>query len=353
MKIFYTLVIALLLNFSLAQVSLLGAGATFPAPLITSMADEYRDLTGITVNYQSIGSGGGIRQFLEQTITFGMTEAFLKDEALAEVYAATGGTAFNIPITLGDVVATYNLPGVGTGLVFSGEVLADLFLGNITNWGDERIAALNPGVRLPPLPVTIVHRSDGSGTTAIFTDYLSKVSDEWSEKVGFATSVSWPKGIGGNGNEGVAGVVQNTPGSLGYNSLVYAVLNDISYASMVNLSGNVISPSLEATTISADVEISPDTRVSITNTEAEFGYPITGFAWMLVYEKLEQNRAIVGREEALELIRFVVWTITDGQNLSEGLSFARIPPAVTELSLAMIRQITWEGEALGALVLEE
>ncbi len=257
------------LPFSLAQnVDLLGAGATFPAPLITAMADEYRDATDgrVTVNYQSIGSGGGIRQFLEQTVMFGMTERFLTDEQLADIGANTGGTAFNLPITLGDVVPTFNLPGVDE-LVFDGQLLAEIFLGNVTLWNDPAIAALNPDVRLPPLPISVVHRSDGSGTTAIWTDFLSKVSEQWASQVGFATSVDWPVGIGGNGNEGVAGVVQNTPGALGYNSLVYAALNDIDYGFVINQSGSVIEPSLAATSAAANVPIAADTRVSITDTE--------------------------------------------------------------------------------------
>lgn len=355
MKACLLTLVVLISSSALAQTDLLGAGATFPAPLITAMADEYRDLTGgdIVINYQSIGSGGGIRQFLEQTVMFGMTERYLTDEQLEEVMAATGGTAFNIPITLGDVVPSYNLPGIEAGLVFDGPLLADLFLGNITMWSDPRIAELNPDVTIPPLPVTIVHRSDGSGTTAIWTDYLSKVSEEWAENIGFATSVNWPVGIGGNGNEGVAGVVQQTPGALGYNSLVYVTLNDIAFGSVINAAGNVIVPSLEATSIAADVEIAADTRVSITDTEAPDGYPIAGFAWMLVHENLDQNNAISSRQEAEELIRFITWAITDGQELSEPLDFSRIPEAVVELNLDMIRQLKWEGEVIGDAIVDE
>jgi phosphate transport system substrate-binding protein len=331
------------------NVDLLGAGATFPAPLVTAMADEYRDLTGgrVTINYQSIGSGGGIRQFLEQTVMFGMSERFLTDEQLAEVEAATGGTAFNLPITLGDVVPTYNLPGVATGLVFDGPLLADIFLGNVTLWNDPQVAELNPGVRLPPLPISVVHRSDGSGTTAIWTDYLTKVSAEWAERVGFGTSVDWPVGIGGNGNEGVAGVVQNTPGALGYNSLVYAALNDIAYGFVKNKSGTIVEPSLAATSAAANVPIAADTRVSITDTEAVDGYPAAGFAWMLVYENLDANNAIASRDQADALVRFIVWAITEGQALSEPLSFSPIPDAVVGLNLDMVKRLTWQGEPLG------
>jgi phosphate transport system substrate-binding protein len=317
------------------------------------MADEYRDLTGgrVTVNYQSIGSGGGIRQFTEQTVMFGMSEAFLNDGQLAAIAAAGGGVAFNLPITLGDVVPTYNLPGVAKGLVFDGDTLAEIFLGNIRTWADPQIALLNPGVRLPPLPITVVHRSDGSGTTNIWTSYLTKVSPAWADRVGFATSVNWPVGIGGNGNEGVAGVVQNTPGALGYNSLVYAALNNIAYGFVKNKSGNVIEPSLVATSLAADVPLPADTRILVTDTDAPDGYPIAGFAWMLVYENLEANNAISTRTQAEELLKFILWAITDGQELSESLSFSRIPAAVLQLNLDMIRQMKWQGEDLGAQVL--
>ncbi|ADH86262.1 phosphate ABC transporter substrate-binding protein PstS [Desulfurivibrio alkaliphilus] len=336
------------------RVDLLGAGATFPAPLVTAMADEYRSKTNgrVTLNYQSIGSGGGIRQFIEQTVMFGMTEAFLSDEVMANIKQRTGGNAFNLPITLADVVPTYNLPGIQKGLVLNGEVLVELFLGKITRWNDPKIAALNPGVRLPVLPVTIVHRSDGSGTTNIWTSYLSRVSPEWANRVGFATSVNWPTGIGGNGNEGVAGVVMNTPGALGYNSLSYALLNDIAFAYVVNASGNLIEPSYAATTAAADIELPTDTRVLFTNTPAPDGYPAAGFAWMLVYENLEKNRAISNRAQAEALLQFLIWAITDGQELSESLGFARLPQAAIDRNFDMIRQIKWQGEKLGAKMLD-
>jgi len=334
------------------RVDILGAGATFPAPLVTAMADQYRTETGgrITVNYQSIGSGGGIRQFREQTVMFGMTEAFLSDEVMDDIKSSTGGTAFNIPITLADVVPTFNLPGVGKGLVLDGETLVDLFLGKITRWNDPKIVALNPDVRLPGLPVTIVHRSDGSGTTNVWTSYLTRVSPEWAQRVGYATSVNWPTGVGGNGNEGVAGVVMNTPGALGYNSLSYAILSDISFA---YVSGNVIEPSYAATTAAANIDLPVDTRVLFTNTPAPDGYPAAGFAWMLVYEQLDQNKAISNQQQAEELVRFLVWAVTQGQELSESLGYARLPQAAVDRSFDMIKQIKWHKENLGAKVLEE
>lgn len=337
------------------RIGILGAGATFPAPLITAMADDYRDLTNrrVTVNYQSIGSGGGIRQFMEQTVMFGMSEAFLSDEVMADIESSSGGRAFNLPITLADVVPTYNLPGIEKGLVFSGELLVEIFLGNITRWNDPEIAALNPGINFPNTAITVVHRSDGSGTTNVWTSYLSRVSDEWSNRVGFATSVNWPTGIGGNGNEGVAGAVINTPGAIGYNSLTYAFLNNMSFGYVINSSGHIIEPSFAATTEAANIEIPDDTRILFTNTPAEFGYPIAGFAWMLVYENLDQNNAIQNRREAEELVQFLIWCITDGQELAEPLGFARIPDTAVEKNLAMIRQIKWRGEEIGLELLQK
>ncbi|MEX2397865.1 MAG: phosphate ABC transporter substrate-binding protein PstS, partial [Balneolales bacterium] len=337
------------------SIDILGAGATFPAPLITDMADVYRNKTEgrITVNYQSIGSGGGIRQFIEQTVMFGMSEAYLSDEVMANIEERTGGRAFNMPITLADVVPTYNLPGIEKGIVFDGDLLVDIFLGNISNWNDPKIADLNPDLDLPRLPITVVHRSDGSGTTNVWTSFLARVSDEWAEQIGFATSVNWPAGVGGNGNEGVAGVVQNTPGSIGYNSLSYALMNNMSYGYLINSSGNIIEPSFEATSEAANIELPEDTRILFTNTPAEYGYPVAGFAWMLVYENLDQNKAIDSRDSAEELIEFLIWSITEGQELSEDIGYARLPETAVEKNYAMITQLKWNGEEIGKEVLGE
>lgn len=337
------------------RVELLGAGASFPAPLITAWADEYRDLTGgaVAVNYQSIGSGGGVRQFMERTIMFGASEAALSDSNAELARTNTGGLAFNLPLTLGDVVLTYNVPGIPQGLVFTPETIAGAFLGEITRWNDQRIAALNPGVNLPNLPIQIAHRSDGSGTTNIFTNYLSKVSPAWRERVGFGTSVNWPVGTGGNGNEGVAGIVQNTPGALGYNSLVYAVLNDITYGRVRNKSGNVVDPSLQATSLAAAVAIPQDGRIMLTDTDAPQGYPIAGFAWGLVYENLEQNQAVATREQAEELTRFLYWVVTEGQNINESLSFARLPQDAQNVAIQMIGSLKWNGEPIGRNVIAD
>jgi phosphate transport system substrate-binding protein len=333
--------------------NLLGAGASFPAPLITAWADEYRDLTKgrVTINYQSIGSGGGVRQFMEQTIMFGATEASLNDANMNLAKEKTGGLAYNVPITLGDVVLTYNLPGVTQQLTFNADLIAACFLGDITRWNDSRIAALNPGISLPNLPIQIAHRSDGSGTTSIFTDYLSKVSPTWKTKVGMGSSVNWPVGTGGNGNEGVAGIVQSTPGALGYNSLVYAALNKIAYGKVINSSGTVVNPSLEATSLSAAVTIPADGRVSLTNTSAAKGYPITGFAWALVYENLDKHAAITTRDDAVQVAKFLYWVVTEGQKINESLSFARLPKDAQDLAIKMIDTLKWNGEPVGREVI--
>ncbi len=332
-----------------ARVELLGAGASFPAPLMTAWADEYRDITrgAVTINYQSIGSGGGVRQFMEQTIMFGASEAPLNDDNANLARQNTGGLAFNLPLTLGDVVLTYNVPGVASGLVFNADTVAGAFLGEITNWNDPRIASLNPGVSLPNLPIQIAHRSDGSGTTNIFTNYLTKVNPVWANRVGFGSSVNWPTGTGGNGNEGVAGIVQSTPGALGYNSLVYAVLNDISYASVINKAGNTITPSLEATSLAGAVSVPQDGRIMLTDTDAARGYPIAGFAWGLVYENLDRNQAISTRDEAVELVRFLYWVVTEGQDFNEPLSFARLPADAQAVAESMIAALKWQGQPIG------
>ncbi|TVQ25812.1 MAG: phosphate ABC transporter substrate-binding protein PstS [Spirochaetaceae bacterium] len=338
-----------------ARAELLGAGASFPAPLITAWADEYRDVTGgaVTINYQSIGSGGGVRQFMEQTVMFGATEAYLSDDNMALARDNTGGLAFNMPLTLGDVVLTYNIPGVDSGLVFNPDTIAGAFLGEITRWNDPAIQALNPDVNLPNLPIQIAHRSDGSGTTNIFTNYLTKVSPDWADRIGFGSSVNWPTGSGGNGNEGVAGIVQSTPGALGYNSLVYAVLNDISFGSVINNSGNTIEPSLQATSLAAAVEIPLDGRVLLTDTDAAQGYPIAGIAWALVYENLDRNQAIESRNQAVELTRFLYWIVTDGQDINESLSFARLPDDAQAVAEEMISLLNWEGENIGESVIAD
>lgn len=338
-----------------AEADITGAGASFPAPLMATWADLYRDVTrgAVVVNYQSIGSGGGIRNFIDQTVHFGATEAFLNEEQLEAARQGTGGEAYNLPITLADVVITYNLPGVDTGLVFDGPTLAGIFSGQILKWNDPAIQALNEGVALPDQLINVVHRADGSGTTNIFTSYLSAVSDDWAANVGAGTAVEWPTGVGASGNEGVAGLISNTPGTIGYNSLVYATLNEISYGYVVNAAGNVIEPSLASTSAAGDVTLPEDTRVLIVNSEHPEGYPISGFTWALFYENASENQAFTSRTQAEETVRFLVWTMTEGQEYSELLDFARLPQAAVDLNLQRLAQVKWDGENIGQAIVDE
>lgn len=334
------------------NVNLLAAGASFPAPLIMAMADEYRDLTdgAVTINYQSIGSSSGVRQFLTETVALAATEAFLSDAQLADFPA--GNRVFHLPLVVGDVVVAYNVPGVPSGLVLDGVVLAGIYAGEITHWNDPRIAALNDGVVLPDLGITVVHRSDGSGSTNIFTSFLAEASAAWRTDVGVGTAVDWPTGLGAQGNEGVAGVVQNTPGAIGYTSLAYARLSDMDYASLVNAAGNVIPPSFAATSAAAAVDLPDDNRVMIANTPAADGYPLAGFSWFIVHEQLDATRAISSQDEAVALVEFLLWAVTDGQAFAETLHFAPIPPPVQEANIALLAELTWNGEPIGADVVQ-
>jgi phosphate transport system substrate-binding protein len=256
---------------------LLGAGSTFDNPLFSKMFSEYNKATGVKVNYQSIGSGGGILQLTNKTVDFGASDAPLNPTQ----DSAAGAPVLHIPITAGAVVLSYNLPDVKDTLQLTPSVIADIFLGKITKWDDAQISAINPGVKLPSLPILVAHRSDGSGTTNIFTTYLTKVSDEWNTKVGKGNSVNWPAGLGGKGNEGVAGTVKQTQGAIGYIELAYAIQNKMPYAKVQNKAGNFIVPNIASVTAAADIDIPADSKVSLTNTEAAQGYPIAGFSWIV------------------------------------------------------------------------
>lgn len=335
----------------LAQVSLTGAGATFPFPVLAKYFDEYLKVTNgqVRVNYQSIGSGGGQRQFIEQTVHFGVSDNPFNDQQMADIRKNTGSPALNIPFVLGAVVPTYNLPGVTQRLVFSGELLADIFLGNIKTWNDPAIAKLNEGVRLPALPITVVHRSDGSGTTFVFTDYLTKVSPEWAQKVGRGNSVNWlaPNKVGGRGNEGVAGVVRQTPGAIGYNEVTYAIQNRIQYGAVINRAGRVMVADLPSITAAANVVLPGDARISLTDTQAPDGYPIASFAYMLVYEKLDKNKAFKSEAEARAFVQMLKWVVTEGQKFNEPLTYARITDVAQSRALALISRITYQDKPIG------
>ncbi len=324
-----------------AQQKLTGAGATFPNPIYTKWFDAYHKKTGIEINYQSIGSGGGIRQFTEGTVDFGASDAPLTDAQVAAVQ----GNVVHVPTVIGAVVLTYNLPALrGTQLKLDGQTIADLYLGRITKWNDRRIASLNPGVALPDLDLVVVHRSDGSGTTYVFTDYLSKVSAEWREKVGYATSVSWPAGLGGKGNEGVTQQVRQVEGAIGYVELIYAVANRLPYALVRNSAGNFVAPSLEsATAAAASARLKPGTdfRVSITNAPGPATYPITSFTWILV--RADDKHAARAR-----LLRDVLlWTITDeAQEMARALHYAPLPAEVRALVAARVKSLKADGKPI-------
>ena len=328
-------------------VSLNGAGATFPYPLYAKYFSVYHKLTGVRVNYQSIGSGGGIRQLFAQTVHFGASDAPLSDEKIAEFEQKFGTRVIHVPTALGAVVPSYNLPGVTQPLNFSGPVLADIFLGKIKKWNDPALAELNPGVRLPALPITVVHRSDGSGTTYIWTEYLAKVSPEWKERVGAGKSVAWPTGLGGKGNEGVAGLVRQVPGAIGYTELVYAVQNKITYGAVKNRAGKFVLADLASVRAAAELEDFPaDTRVSLTDTPAPDGYPIASFTWILVYRDLDKDKAVKSRAEAEALARLLDWIIHDGQQYNEALHYAALPEVAVKASEANLATLRYRSEPL-------
>jgi phosphate transport system substrate-binding protein len=332
------LVLALAAGAAFAQ-ELTGAGATFPAPFYTKVFDQYAKEFGVKVNYQAIGSGGGIAQVKSRTVDFGASDAFLKDADLAAMPAQV----VHVPMVAGAVVLTYNLPG-NPGLKLTPEVLADIFLGKIKSWDDPAIAAVNAGVKLPKLAITVVHRSDGSGTTNMFTDYLGKVSEEWKTKVGSNTSVSWPAGIGGKGNAGVAGLVKQLPGSFGYVELIYALQNSMPYASLENAAGNFIVPSLESTSAACAGAMPADTRAMMTNSADPKGYPIAGFTWVLLYKDL--GWAGHAKDKAEATVKMLWWMTHEAQKYAEPLAYARLPEPVVKKAEAIIRSVTFNGAPL-------
>ncbi|MFN0179940.1 MAG: phosphate ABC transporter substrate-binding protein PstS [Gemmatimonadales bacterium] len=325
----------------LAQANLNGAGATFPNPIYTKWFDAYAKKTGVKINYQSIGSGGGIRQFTQNTVDFGATDGPMTDEQIASVQ----GNVAHLPTVLGAVVLTYNQPALGaTKLKLDGTLIADIFLGKVTKWNDSRIAALNPGVKLPAADLLVVHRSDGSGTTYVFVDFLSKVSAEWRSKVGTNTAVNWPTGLGGKGNEGVTQQVKQLEGTIGYVELVYAVANKLQYASVKNSAGKVVDPTLEAVTAaaaSAKLPKTTDFRVSITNAPGEASYPIASFTWLLV--KADNPDAT----KAKQIRDFLTWMAgAEAQKMADDLGYAPLPGEVAGLVKERIKTLKAAGKAI-------
>ncbi len=313
--------------------TLTGAGATFPAPLYTKWFDAYVKETGVRINYQSIGSGGGIRQFIEGTVDFGATDGPMTDAQIA----AVKGNVLHVPTVLGAVSVTYNLPPIGTTeLNFDGDLLANIFLGRVTRWNDRRIVALNPGISLPADDIVVVHRSDGSGTTFIFTDYLSKVSSDWRGQVGKGTSVNWPIGLGGKGNEGVTQQIKQSPGTIGYVELIYAVSNKLPSGRMRNAAGELVQPTLKSVAAAAaGAKLPPETdfRVSITNAPGPDSYPISSFTWLLL-RKEDPDSA-----RARTIGKFVQWMLEPlAQRMAADLHYAPLPVPVIELVRRKIAQ---------------
>jgi phosphate transport system substrate-binding protein len=313
-----------------AQLMINGAGATFPYPIYSKWFDEYAKVDpSVRFNYQSIGSGGGQKQILAQTVDFGASDGPMSDDNLAKA----PGKLLHIPTVAGADVVAYNLPG-NPALKLDGDTIAGIFLGQIKKWNDPKITALNPGVTLPDQEIVVVHRSDGSGTTYIWTDYLSKISPEWKTKVGTNTSVNWPTGIGGKGNEGVAGQIKQTPGALGYVELIYAVQNKMPYADVKNSAGNFVKPSLESVTAAlATADIPDDFRFSMTNAPGQDAYPIAGATWLLVYQ--QQKDAAKGKK----LVEFLKWSLTDGEKMAKDLQYAPLPESVQQRVLKRIDEI--------------
>jgi phosphate transport system substrate-binding protein len=322
-----------------SEVRITGAGATFPYPIYSKWVLEYtKARPNIEINYQSIGSGGGIRQFMDRTVQFGATDGPMTDSQIT----AIRGNVLHIPTVLGAVVPVYNLPGVTGQLRFTSDVLGGIYLGQITRWNDTRIAAANPGVALPDRDVIVIHRSDGSGTTYVWTDYLAKVSADWSRRVGRGTAVNWPVGLGGQGNPGVASTVSRTPGAIGYVELVYALQNRIAYGLVRNRAGNFINATLASTTAAASGAVAslPDTtdfRISITDAEGAETYPIASFTWILLPRQM--NDASIARP----LLDWLWWATHDGQRFATDLGYAALPTRVVQLIESRLRSITLGG----------
>jgi len=322
------------------SIHLQGAGASFPNPLYQKWLSEYGKLhANVKMDYQSVGSGAGIKQIRDQTVDFGASDAPMKDDELK----AAPAELLHIPTVLGAVVLTYNLEGVSQTLRFSPDVVADIFLGKIKKWNDPRISADNASAKLPTSDITVVHRSDSSGTSAVFTDYLSKVSTEWKEKVGSGTAPSWPVGLGGKGNEGVTGQVKNTPNTIGYVELIYAVQNKLPVALIKNASGSFVEPSIESVEAAAAASAAntpDDLRVSITNPQGPHAYPISSYTYILVYKN--QKDAAKGKV----LVDFLWWGIHDGTNFAKELSYVPLPDDIVKRAEAKINAITSGGTTL-------
>ena len=317
--------------------TLLGAGSTFVYPLFSKMFSQY---TASKVNYQSIGSGGGILQLTNKTVDFGDSDAPLNADQTAKMSAPV----LHIPMTAGAVVVTYNIPGVTAALNLNGKDLADIYLGKITNWNSPEIKATNKGINIPDMPIVVIHRSDGSGTSFIFTDYLTKVNADWAKRVGKASAVNWPAGLGGKGSEGVAGLVKETPGAVGYVELAYAAQNHMPFANIQNKSGKFITPTIAATTLASNVVIPADSKVSITDTDNPKGYPIASFTWALIYK--EQNYGGRSKDRATQLVKLLWWNIHQGQADCAALNYAPLSKSAAKVAEAILKSATYGGKEI-------
>jgi phosphate transport system substrate-binding protein len=321
-KFFACALLLLVMSVSVRAQNINAAGATFPYPIYSKWFDEYHKLhPNIQINYQSIGSGGGIAQLTAKTVDFGASDGPMTDEQLKQARSKI----LHFPTVLGAAVLTYNIPGVATDLKFTPEAIAGIYLGKITKWNDPAISRANPGVKLPGDDIVVVHRSDGSGTTYIWSDYLSKVSPEWQMKVGKGTSINWPVGLGGKGNEGVSGLIKQTPDAIGYIELIYAIQNNLPYGLVKNSSGAFVKASLQgvsAAAAAAAANMPDDFRVSITNAAGKDAYPISSFTWLLIPAQIQD----AGKREAIK--GFLNWMMADGQQFCEGLAYAKLPAAV-------------------------
>jgi phosphate transport system substrate-binding protein len=337
-KMFYSIISLFLLSavvFADRPLLINGAGATFPYPIYSKWFVEYTKVDStVNFNYQSIGSGGGIRQITSETVDFGASDGAMTDEQLKKA----PGKLLHIPMVAGAVAVAYNIPEISVQLNFSPEVLSDIYLGKIIRWSDKRILSENPGANIPDKNIIVVHRSDGSGTTNIFTDYLSSVSSEWKTNVGKGTSVNWPAGLGGKGNEGVAGLMKQTPYSIGYVELAYAVQNKLAYGAIKNKAGNNVSPSLASTTaaVASKQDSMPDDfRVSLVNPEGKDSYPIAGFTWILVYQNMKDHK------KGEKIVNFLKWAVTDGQKFAADLLYAPLPSSIVNLIQKRLQEITY------------
>jgi len=322
-----------------ADQEIIGAGATFPFPLYSKMFDVYGKENGVKVNYQAIGSGGGIRQLINRTVDFGGSDAIMSDEDTE----AAGAPIVHIPTCAGAVVITYQLPG-SPEVRLTPEVVADIFLGKIRKWNDQRIASQNPGVSLPDLDISVIHRSDGSGTTNIFSDYLSKVSKEWKEKVGEGTALNWPVGLGAKGNPGVAGLVQQTPGSVGYVELIYALENKMPFGMLKNKKGNFVKATLAATSAAANIPLPDDMKVHLTDSAAADGYPIAGFTFILLYK--DQKYGDKTLDKAKSVVSLVWWMIHEGQKYAEPMQYAPLSRSAQEKAEKLVKSVNYGGTPL-------